>query len=128
MAFRFLRPIETWRVPPNWSPRDWFEEMRAESIAAAWEAERDFDPTRGVPLPAFVHQRVLARVLALYRREWSYARRCGPLPQGDDRDDAIADGLSSLEASESLRAYLPRLSDHQRRLIKSLYWDEKSQV
>ena len=74
MTDRSLRQIYNWRVPPNWSRRDWHEEMKAEAIAAAWEAEHDFDPTRGVPLPAFVHQRVLARALTRHRREWAYAR------------------------------------------------------
>ena len=46
---RLLRQISSWRVPPNWSPRDWLEELSAELVAAASEAERDFDPTRGVP-------------------------------------------------------------------------------
>ena len=54
MAHRFLRSIHTWPAPPNWSLRDWSEELNAEVIAASWEAERDFDPTRGVPLDAFV--------------------------------------------------------------------------
>ena len=48
------------------------EELKAEGIAATWEAERDFDPARGVPLDAFVQQRVWTRTLNRYRREWAY--------------------------------------------------------
>ncbi len=59
MSYRFGRSILTWRVPPNWSPKDWSQELRAEVIAATWEAECDFDPARGVPLEAFVQQRSL---------------------------------------------------------------------
>ena len=49
MAHGFLRSTHTWRVPPNWSPRDWCEELKAEASAATWEAERDFDPARRPP-------------------------------------------------------------------------------
>jgi RNA polymerase sigma factor (sigma-70 family) len=115
-------------VPPNWSPQDWREEMEAEVSAAAWEAERDFDPARGVPPEDFVRRRVLSRALRRYRREWAYARRCGLHLEGDDRGDATADGLASVEASDSLRCYLRRLPEIQRRLIEGLYLEEKTQV
>ncbi len=66
MTHRSLNQIHSWRVPPNWAPRDWHEEMEAEAVAAAWQAERDFDPARGVPLEAFVHQRILAQALSAF--------------------------------------------------------------
>jgi RNA polymerase sigma factor (sigma-70 family) len=128
MARRFLSQIYRWRVPPNWSPRDWFEEMEAEIIAAAWEAERDFDLTRGVPLEAFVHQRVMARALTRYRREWAYSRRCGYLLECGDCEGVTADGFSSIEDPESLRSCLRRLSKPQRLLIEYLYWEGKTVV
>jgi RNA polymerase sigma factor (sigma-70 family) len=102
--------------------------MRAEAIAAAWEAERDFDPTRGVPIAAFVYGRVLARAWTRYRREWAYARRCGVQPVFNDCEDMRSDRLSAGEASESLQRGLDRLPEHQRRLIQSLFWDEKTQI
>ena len=128
MAHRFARPIYQWRVPPNWSAQDWREEMKAEVSAAAWEAECEFDPARGVPPDYFVRRRVLARALRRYRREWVYARRCGLHLEGDDRHDATADGLASVDASDSLRCYLQRLPEIQRRLIEGLYWEEKTEV
>jgi RNA polymerase sigma-70 factor (ECF subfamily) len=117
-----------WRVPPNWSPRDWSKELSAEVIAAACEAEHDFDPTRGVPLAAFVRQRVLARALRRYRQEWSYARHCCLHLEGDGGIDATDGRFSSSEDLEQLRRSLDRLPERHRRLIDSLYWDEKTQV
>jgi RNA polymerase sigma factor (sigma-70 family) len=128
MTHTYLRRIYTWRVPPNWSPRDWREELEAEAIAAAWEAEQAFDPTRGVPLPAFVHSRVLARALTRYRREWAYARRCKPQPENCDCIDTTSDGASALDVSESVRCCLARLPETQRWLIECLYWDGMTEV
>ena len=122
MHLRSLKQIHTWRVPPNWSPREWFEELRAEVVAAAWEAELDFDPTRGVPLAAFVYQRVWAGARRRYRREWSYFLRCGFHLEDDDCNDATANGCSSVDDSESVRKCLRRLSKPQRLLIEDLYW------
>jgi RNA polymerase sigma factor (sigma-70 family) len=102
--------------------------MEAEVIAAACEAEHDFDPTRGVPLPAFVHLRVLARALRRYRQEWSYARHCGLHSEGNSGCDATADRFSSAEDLESLRRCLAQLPELHRRLIVSLYWEEKTEV
>ena len=128
MIQRSLRPIHTWRVPPNWSPRDWFEELRAEVIAAAWEAEDDFDPTRGVPLEAFVQRRVWAGARRRYRREWTYVLRCGFHREGDDSEDVSVNGFSSVDFSESLRRFLDRLPAIDRKLIVSLFWEEKTEV
>jgi RNA polymerase sigma factor (sigma-70 family) len=128
MTDRSLRQIYTWHVPPNWSRRDWREEMKAEADAAAWEAEQDFDPTRGVPLSAFVHRRVLARALTRYRREWAYARRCGIHPTTDHCENVTAREFSSLDLSETLQNCLEQLPEHHRGLIQSLYWEGKTEV
>jgi RNA polymerase sigma factor (sigma-70 family) len=115
-------------VPPNWSRRDWHEEIKAEAIAAAWEAERDFDPTRGVPLSAFLHQRVLARALTRHRREWAYARRCGLQAVTDYLEDVTAREFYSVDISESVRHCVRRLPEHDRRLVDCLYWEGKTEV
>ena len=129
MAHRFQRSIQTWRAPPNWSLRDWFEELKAEGIAATWEAEQKLDPARGVPLDAFVQQRVWTRTLNRYRREWAYAPHCGSRLEGsNDGDVAIDEGFSSIEDSESLQTCLRRLPDPQRRLIEGIFWEEKTEV
>jgi RNA polymerase sigma factor (sigma-70 family) len=128
MAQRCLRRIDAWRVPPNWSLRDWHEEMNAEAAAAAWEAELDFDPTRGVPLEAFVHQRVMARAWTRYRREWVYARRCGSHPESSHCTDVIDSGVRWMEVLESLRECLRRLPEPERKLIESLFWEGMTEV
>jgi RNA polymerase sigma factor (sigma-70 family) len=129
MAHGFPRSIHARRVPPNWSPRDWSEEMKAEAIAAALEAERDFDQARGVPLEAFVHQRVWARSLSCYRREWTYARRCGHDLEGSNDGEVLMErGSYSIDISDSLLTCLRRLPDHQRHLIEYLFWQEKTEV
>jgi RNA polymerase sigma factor (sigma-70 family) len=129
VSHRFQRSILKWRAPPNWSPKDWSEELGAEVIAATWEAQRDFDAARGVPLEAFVQQRVLARSLSRYRREWTYARHCGSqLENSEACEVAIGDGFNSVEIRESLWTWLRRLPDPQRRLIECLFWDEQTEV
>lgn len=69
------RRIRSWRVPPNWSPRDWFEEIEAVQAIAAWQASRAYDPSRGINYAAFVYQKVMACALTRYRQEWTYALR-----------------------------------------------------
>ena len=68
-----LKRIRLWRVPPNWSWGDWFEELAAVATAAAWQAICDFDPERGVPLAGFGYCRMMSCCLARYRKEWRYA-------------------------------------------------------
>src|SRR5438876_10244148 len=72
-----LKRIRSWRVPPNWSRGDWFEELAAVGTAAAWQAVCDFDPDRGVPLAGFGYCRIVNRCLVRYRKEWSYALHLG---------------------------------------------------
>jgi hypothetical protein len=72
---RCLKRICCWQRPPNWSAADWCHEITAHAICAVCQAERDFDPSRGVPLGGFAYQRVLAQAFTRYRREWTYARR-----------------------------------------------------
>src|SRR5256714_11607287 len=65
--------LRSWRVPPNWSRGDWFEELAAVGTAAAWQAVCDFDLDRGVPLAGFGYCRMMTRCLSRYRKEWRYA-------------------------------------------------------
>ena len=68
VQFGFKR-IRSWRVPPNWSNCDWFEELTAVGMAAAWQAVCEFDPEREVPLAGFAYCRMMTRCLARYRKE-----------------------------------------------------------
>ena len=57
-----LKRIRAWRVPPNWSRSDWFEELAAVATAAAWQAVYEFDPDRGVPLAGFGYCRIMSTI------------------------------------------------------------------
>src|SRR5262245_53194503 len=81
-----LSRVSAWHVPPNWSRRDWFEEVRADIVAAAWQAVCDFDASRNVPLPAFIYRRMISSALTRFRREWSYAFHSVWQPDQEKRD------------------------------------------
>lgn len=117
------RRIRRWRVPYQWSAREWMEEVEAEASAAAVQAACDFDGTRGVPWDAFLRRRVMEAVLARYRREWSYSRRRAVLPVGDlDRpDDPEATALGERDFTALLGA-LRQLSAEDHQIIDRLYW------
>lgn len=119
-----LRRVYAWRVPPHWSKRDWFEEMRALGVTAAWEAWRDYDPSRGVPLSAFIYLRVVAGALTRYRQEWGYALHCLRPADGEKREHVSTTGDSSCHPMglELLRCALAQLSDSGQRLVEQLFW------
>ena len=122
------RRFRAWRIPPRWSANDWFEEMEAQGVAAAWQAVRDYDPARGVPLGAFVHRRVLFGVRTRYRQEWAYAVHCGcesPTDGGASPSEAVP---YTHHAREALRAFLARLADADRRLIEHLFWGGRTEA
>ena len=68
----------SWRVPPNWTMTDWYDELGALSIMTAWQAMQEYDPLRGVPLDGFVYCRIKSHALTRYRQEWRYALRIAP--------------------------------------------------
>src|SRR5205823_1297674 len=65
---RASRRILSWRIPPNWSAHDWFDEVEAITAAACCYAEIDYDLDLGVPLSAFVYQRALTCARTRYRQ------------------------------------------------------------
>jgi RNA polymerase sigma factor (sigma-70 family) len=122
----FMRRTHNWRIPPRWSSRDWREEIDAEIFASACHAIRNFDPSRGPSLASFVYHTMLASALARYRKEWSYALRCGAsaLP-GEDRSPPVelTDGVAALEEEQRLMRSMTDLPEKDRRLIERLYWE-----
>lgn len=135
------RRIRSWRVPPNWSPRDWFEEIEAVQAIAAWQASRAYDPSRGINYAAFVYQKVMACALTRYRQEWTYALRvvstgqCTSRPltwNGAPEPAGSADGgdiplcgtfvNTAFPIFEDLDAALTTLSEVQQQLIRNLFW------
>jgi RNA polymerase sigma factor (sigma-70 family) len=133
-----LKRTRSWRVPPNWSPGDWFEELAAVGTAAAWQAVCEFDPERGVPLAGFGYCRVIGRCLARYRKEWRYALH---LVTSDSSENETAtfkhrsltassaaktDGKHGL--NDDLRGAVGALPAEQRRLIEQLFWQERTEA
>jgi hypothetical protein len=72
---RCLSRIRRWRVPANYSRNDWAEELAAVVACAAVVAQCEYDDSRGVPLDAFLYERVFAAALARYRQEWRFGYR-----------------------------------------------------
>jgi DNA-directed RNA polymerase specialized sigma24 family protein len=137
---RCFKRICSWRVPPNWSAADWREEIRAHGLAASCEARCDYDESRGVPLDAFVYQRVIARAYSRFRREWAYGLRCNSETEG-----VVADGWDisllgecfvqhrelSVEpdpAFQELREAVESLSEPNHQLIMHLFWEEQTEA
>ena len=131
---RCLRRIRGWQPPSNWSAEDWHREITAHALCAVCEAERDFDPSRGVPLGGFVYQRVLARSLTRYRQEWSYARRHAPAPansegdEGPPRDGPAAPPEPAASGRAELLGALAGLSTLDRAIIVQTYWHDRTET
>jgi hypothetical protein len=124
-----LRRIFRWRVPPNWSVSDWRKEMRAEAACAAWEAVRDYDPSLGVPLGAFAHQRVLTRTLTRYRQEWAYALRLAPEYDSESSSGSrLLDSAVSAMFDRCPRQALSGLSKAQFWLAEQLFLKDRTEA
>jgi RNA polymerase sigma factor (sigma-70 family) len=132
-----FKRIRSWRVPPNWSSGDWFEELTAVGTAAAWQAICDFDFERGVPLAGFAYRRMMTLCLSRYRKEWRYALH---LVASDSREEESTtfkhSGLAaSSEAkvdgphpsNDDLRGAIGTLPAEQRRLIEQLFWEDRKE-
>lgn len=118
--------IRTWRVPPRWSPGEWWDEARAQGALAACEARQSFDPGRLVPLDAFLYQRVIESVWTRYRQEWSFGRRCRldgffpnrPAAEPDRPDPELIDRLVLI---------LGNLGESDQWLVRRLFWDGRTE-
>jgi RNA polymerase sigma factor (sigma-70 family) len=118
-----LRRIRTWQAPPNFAARDWREEIEALANAAAWQAVCDYDPSFGVPLGAFVRQRVMTCALTRFRQEWAYARRCVDDAPEEDLGSEADDTPSVSMMTEALWYALAWLPEADRQLIERLFWE-----
>jgi RNA polymerase sigma factor (sigma-70 family) len=124
-------------VPPNWSNCDWFEELTAVGMAAAWQAVCEFDPEREVPLAGFAYCRMMTRCLARYRKEWRYVLH---VAASDSREEATTFKHPDFTASSTekvngahpsndhLRDVVSALPAAQRRLIEQLFWAERTEI
>jgi RNA polymerase sigma factor (sigma-70 family) len=128
-VLKCLRRIRRWRVPPRWSEREWLDEVEAETTVATLQAVRDFDPGRGVPWGAFLHQRIMHAALARYRREWSYAIRRVSTEALDEYGVVADDDVSLQEIiAKLLEEALGQLPHTDISLIEGLFWEGKSEA
>jgi RNA polymerase sigma factor (sigma-70 family) len=133
-----FRRIRSWRVPPNWSRGDWFEELAAIGTAAAWNAVCEFDPERGVPLARFGYCRMMTRCLSRYRKEWRYALHidASNSPEKEsttfERPELNASFSAKLNethpSNDDLPGAIGTLPAEQRRLIERLFWEERTET
>ena len=126
---RAFRRIFSWRIPPNWSAHDWFDEVKAITAAARCQAELDYDVERGVPLSAFLYQRVLTCAWTRYRQEWAYALRFVHEDE-IECDEAATPRTSLLEvcpSDDSLRCALLELPFADQWLVRQLFWNSVSE-
>jgi RNA polymerase sigma factor (sigma-70 family) len=93
---------------------------------AACEAHRSFEPSRSVPLEAYLYRRVVASVRTRYRQEWSFGRRCRADAALPDRSSAESDRPDP-ELLARLASRLGDLRECERRLIVRLFWEGNSE-
>jgi hypothetical protein len=124
-----FRRIVSWRIPPNWSAHDWFDEVKAITAAACYQAKLDYDFERGVPLSAFLYQRALTGAWTRYRQEWAYALRFMQ-EDGNRCDEAAASSTRLPEVcppDDSLRYALLELPFADQWLVRQLFWNSVSE-
>jgi RNA polymerase sigma factor (sigma-70 family) len=122
------RRIHGWRVPPRWALSDWWEEVDAESIAAACHAIRIFDAGRGPSLNSFVYHQILASALARYRQEWTYAIRYGLVPAEDPTMVSADDRFLVEQEEEQLKRSIKCLPEEDRDLLERLFWQGRTET
>jgi DNA-directed RNA polymerase specialized sigma24 family protein len=118
--------IRSWPAPPRWSAGQWWEEARAQGALAACEALRAFEPTRLVPLDAFLYRRVVESVWTRYRQEWSFGRRCRPDAVLPNRPSAASDRPNP-ELIDWLARLMGQLPEADRSLICQLFWHGRTE-
>ena len=133
-----LKRTRSWRVPPNWSRGDWFEELTAVGTAAVWQAVCEFDPARGVPLGGFGYCRMMTRCLSHYRKEWRYALHLVASDSCENETttfkhsslaaSSAAKANGAHDTSDDLRGAIGALPDEERRLIEQLFWEERTET
>src|SRR5207237_4942371 len=74
--------VQSWGTPPNWSSSSWSAEIHQVEDIAAFKASANFDRSKGIPLGAFIYQRVMASARTRSRQEWAFGLRFLPLLEG----------------------------------------------
>jgi len=98
------------------------KQVRSLATSTAWEAASRYDPSRGVPLDAFLRMSVMAAVRTQYRQEWTYDLRFLRQSNGPVTDRPTDSSLPSVELHESLREILAKLSPADRWVVSQFFW------
>jgi DNA-directed RNA polymerase specialized sigma24 family protein len=123
-----------WRVPPNWTPPEWANELSAHAAAAAHEAGCQYDPSRSSASGTFIISRVMARLLTRYRQEWTFARHLGHSPLDSEcqtyghvtYQDPHA--CNSVALPEDVDAAIDGLPETDRWLLSQIFWYGRGQT
>jgi RNA polymerase sigma factor (sigma-70 family) len=129
-----LCEVSRWKTPPNWSEKDWRDEMRAVALLAGWAAICSHDPHRRIPVSQFVKGRIKAALLQRYREEWRFASRCCPCNQPSGEDVSEADEITVEEMADvsteamfwwrvEVRDLISRLEPKEHYLLERLFID-----
>jgi RNA polymerase sigma factor (sigma-70 family) len=126
-----------WTPPCNWDAGQWKEELQSVAYLAALEAQRDYDPARGVAEEQFVLSRTLSALLTYYRREWRFAQRCSllvvaPENEGDcehnlleqEPDPEAERFVEDICRSDALQRAMRRLSARERGVLYLYFWEQ----
>ncbi|MEZ8216596.1 RNA polymerase sigma factor, sigma-70 family [Candidatus Fervidibacteria bacterium JGI MDM2 SSWTFF-3-K9] len=129
-----LREVSRWKTPPNWSEKEWQEEMKGVALLAGWTAFCSHRLHQKFPRKSFVKGRIKAALLQRYREEWRFASRSHPCVQSSDDNVGEADEMPVEEIADvsaemvfwwrvEVRDLLARLGPKEHYLLERLFID-----
>ncbi len=131
-----LREVSRWKTPPNWSEKEWQEEMKGVALLAGWTAfcSHRLRQKQKIPARLFVKGRIKAALLQRYREEWRFAARCQPCVQSSDNDvdetgETAVEEIADVSAEMvfwwrvEVRDFLSRLEPKEHYLLERLFID-----
>jgi len=129
-----LREVSRWKTPPNWSEKEWREEMKGVALLAGWVAFCSHKEHQKIPASQFVKCRIKAALLQRYREEWRFASRCCSCshPSGEDvseTDEITVEEIADISAEAvfwwkvEVRDLLSRLEPKEHYLLERLFID-----
>ena len=133
-----LREVSRWKTPPNWSEKEWQEEMKGVAFLAGWVAFYSYKSHQKIPTSQFVKGRIKAALLQRYREEWRFASLCQPFVQSSDDDVGEANEMPIEEIADvpaemvfwwrvEVRDLLARLGPKEHYLLERLFIDGLSE-
>jgi len=121
--YRYLISKTRQRIIPTVPTKIAPEDLEQEGLIALIKAGDQFEPSRGVPWPAFLRMRVLTGVWTRRRQESGYARHCGPEAALIECKDGAGNPTADDPVRDDLRGVLAHLAEPDRWLIEHVYWD-----